>query len=184
MLAPPRLGRELVRSVIGSGLTDRQSALLPLVDPSGTARLAVGREAPFGRARRLERQASLFSVVTGKIALGFLPKARDDLAEKDADLCRNGSTPHASLAPNVLALRKAATDAGAFALNRRDQEELWGFVAPLLTSTIDLEALWRFANNDPVERGILEQALQAEADNRGVPLVREAQQRDPETTGV
>jgi hypothetical protein len=84
--------------------------------------------------------------------------------------------------PGLLALQKVATDAGAFALNRRDQEELWGFVAPLLTSP-DLEALWRFANEDP-ERGILEHALQPEADKRGVTLVRVAQQRQLETTAV
>jgi|GEM_PF-852072 len=86
--------------------------------------------------------------------------------------------------PTLPALQKTATDAGAFALNRRDQEELWGFVAPLLTSAADLEALWRFANNDPIERGTLEHALQAEADKRGVTLVRVATQREPETTGA
>ena len=83
--------------------------------------------------------------------------------------------------PGLLALQKAVTAAGAFALNRREQEELWGFVAPLLTSR-DLEALWRFANEDP-ERGILEHALQPEADKRGVTLVRVAQQQ-LETTAV
>jgi hypothetical protein len=56
--------------------------------------------------------------------------------------------------PTLSALQKTVTDAGAFALNRRDQEELWRFVAPLLTSTVDLEALWHFANDDPVERAI------------------------------
>jgi hypothetical protein len=86
--------------------------------------------------------------------------------------------------PNLPAVQKTATDAGAFGLNRRDQEELWEFVAPLLTSTTDLEALWRFANNDPIERAILLAALQAEADNRGITLVRVAQQREPETTAV
>jgi hypothetical protein len=84
--------------------------------------------------------------------------------------------------PNLPALQKAATDAGAFGLNRRDQEELWTFVAPLLTSTAALQALWLFANNDPVEHGILEDALQAEADKRGVTFVRVAQQRELETT--
>jgi hypothetical protein len=86
--------------------------------------------------------------------------------------------------PTLPALQKTATDAGAFALNRRDQEELWGFVAPLLTSSADLKALWLFANDDPIERGILLAALQAEADKRGVTLVRAAQQREPETTAV
>jgi hypothetical protein len=80
--------------------------------------------------------------------------------------------------PTLPALQKTATDAGAFGLNRRDQEELWGFVAPLLTSATDLDALWQFANNDPVERGILLAALQAEADKRGVTLVRMAHPRE------
>jgi hypothetical protein len=86
--------------------------------------------------------------------------------------------------PTMPALQKTATDAGAFGLNRRDQEELWGFVAPLLTSTADLEALWHFANDDPIERGILLAALQAEADKRGMTLVRVAQRFDLEATTV
>jgi hypothetical protein len=86
--------------------------------------------------------------------------------------------------PTLRALQKTATDAGAFGLNRRDQEELWGFVAPLLTSAADLKALWLFANDDPIERVILLAALQADADKRGVTLVRVAQQREPETTEV
>jgi hypothetical protein len=65
--------------------------------------------------------------------------------------------------------------------NTKDRS-FWGFVAPLLTSP-DLGALWRFANEDP-ERGILEHALQSEADKRGVTLVRVAQQRQLETTAV
>jgi hypothetical protein len=80
--------------------------------------------------------------------------------------------------PTLSALQKTATDAGAFGINRRDQEELWGFVAPLLTSATDLDALWQFANNDPVERPILLAALQTEADKRGVTLVRLAQRRE------
>jgi hypothetical protein len=84
--------------------------------------------------------------------------------------------------PTSPALQKTATDAGAFGLNRRDQEELWGFVAPLLNSDADLEALWRFTNDDPVERAILLAALQEEADKRGVTLIRVAQQRALETT--
>jgi hypothetical protein len=54
----------------------------------------------------------------------------------------------------------------------------------LLTSAADLEALWQFANDDPVERAILLAALQAEADRRGITLVRVAQQRRQETDGV
>jgi hypothetical protein len=86
--------------------------------------------------------------------------------------------------PTLPALQKTATDAGAFGLNRRDQEELWEFIAPLLTSAADLEALWLFANNDPIEGAILLAALQAEADKRGVTLIRVPQQRELETTGV
>jgi ligand-binding sensor domain-containing protein len=86
--------------------------------------------------------------------------------------------------PTLQALQKAATDAGAFGLNRRDQEELWGFVALLLTLDTDLEALWKFANNDPVERGILLATLQSEADKRNITLVRVAQRNQPETVGT
>ena len=86
--------------------------------------------------------------------------------------------------PTLPALQKTATDAGAFGLNRRDQEELRGFVAPLLTSAADIEALWLFANEDPIERAILLTALQVEADKRGVTLVRAARQREAETAEV
>ena len=86
--------------------------------------------------------------------------------------------------PTLPAVQKTATDAGAFALNRRDQEELWSFVAPLLTSAADLEGLWQFANDDPVERGILLAALQTEADKRGLTLVRVAQRRELMTGGA
>jgi hypothetical protein len=90
--------------------------------------------------------------------------------------------------PTLAALQKTATDDGVFGINRRDQEQLWGFVAPLLTSAADLKALWLFANDDPIERAILVAALQEEADKRGLTLVREAQgraegqQRELETT--
>jgi hypothetical protein len=85
--------------------------------------------------------------------------------------------------PTLPALQNTASDAGAFSLNRHDQEELWDFVAPLLTSSADLEALWCFTNDDPIERAIQLVALQAEADKRGVTLVRVAQRRELETTG-
>ena len=79
--------------------------------------------------------------------------------------------------PTLAALQKTASDAGAFFLNRRDQEELWGFVAPLLTSAADLAELWRFANDYPDERSILLRVLQAEADDRDITLVRVPEQR-------
>jgi hypothetical protein len=83
--------------------------------------------------------------------------------------------------PTLPALQKAATDAGAFSLNRRDQEELWRFVAPLMTSAASLGGLWNFANDDPVERAYLIEALQAEADKRDITLVRAAQRHEVTT---
>ena len=62
--------------------------------------------------------------------------------------------------------------------------KLWRFVAPLLTSAADVEALWRFANDDVVERAILLSALQSEADDRGITLVRIPERREPETAEV
>jgi hypothetical protein len=85
--------------------------------------------------------------------------------------------------PTLSALEKAATDAGAFALNRRDQEELWRFLAALLVSAEDLRALWCFANDEPEARAILLAALQAEADDRDLTLVRTARRRRSKTAG-
>jgi ligand-binding sensor domain-containing protein len=82
--------------------------------------------------------------------------------------------------PTPHALQMEVSDAGAFALNRRDQEELWRFVASMLSAAEDIEALWLFADEDPAERAILLAALQVEADNRGVTLVRAAQTPKPE----
>jgi hypothetical protein len=83
--------------------------------------------------------------------------------------------------PPLSELEKIATDAGAFALNRRDQQELWRFVAALLDSTEDLKTLWRFANDELEVRTILLAALQAEADDRDVTLVRTARRRRSKT---
>ena len=80
------------------------------------------------------------------------------------------------------ALEKAVTDAGAFTLNCRDQEELWGFLAPLLAATDDLRAMWRFADEEPGDRGILIAALQAEADVRNVTLSRTPRARRSKTS--
>jgi hypothetical protein len=54
----------------------------------------------------------------------------------------------------------------------------------LLITTADLEALWRFANDDPGERAVLLAALQAEADKRGITLVRDPRHREPERVEV
>jgi hypothetical protein len=76
--------------------------------------------------------------------------------------------------PTLPALQRAAESGDAFGLNRRDQEELWSFVAPLLSANDDLQALWTFAAENPVERAELQRAVQAEADRRSLTLVRTA----------
>lgn len=75
--------------------------------------------------------------------------------------------------PTLLAMQKTAEASGVFGINRRDQEELWSFVAPLLNSNDDLQALWTFAAEDS-ERARLQGAVQVEADRRGLTLVRVA----------
>ena len=79
--------------------------------------------------------------------------------------------------PNLPALEKEMDDSGMFGLNPQDQKELSRFVAPLLHSDADLAALWRFANEKPEERAVLLDALQREADERNVTLVRVARRR-------
>jgi hypothetical protein len=93
--------------------------------------------------------------------------------------------------PTLTALEKAVLDAGAFSLNRRDQEELWRFVVPLMAtakaasaeypSPENLKALWGFANDDPEERAILLKTVQDEADDRGITLIRIARRRNSRT---
>jgi hypothetical protein len=51
----------------------------------------------------------------------------------------------------------------------------------LKTSRASPRLLGRFVNDDPVERASLLAALQAEADRRGITLVRVAYQREAET---
>ncbi|MGB8841443.1 MAG: two-component regulator propeller domain-containing protein, partial [Aliidongia sp.] len=80
--------------------------------------------------------------------------------------------------PNLPSLQKAAIEAGAFELNRRDQEDLWGFVAPLLAFDAALRELWNFAGEEPGDRAFLLAALQAEADARAVTLTRVARQHE------
>ena len=84
-------------------------------------------------------------------------------------------------APTPRAMERAIEGAQAFDLSRRDQEELWRFVASLVPSDDGLTALWRFAAGEPAERGALLAALQAEADARGVVLVRNPRTLSSET---
>jgi hypothetical protein len=88
--------------------------------------------------------------------------------------------------PTLMALEKAVDDAGVFSLNRRDQDELWSFVTPLEASVEDpsaekLKTLWRFANDEPEERAILLNAVQNEADDHDITLVRAARRHRSRT---
>jgi hypothetical protein len=62
----------------------------------------------------------------------------------------------------------AASDATAFGLNRKDQEELWRFLTSLMASAEDVKTLWSFAADNPVVCRFLLDALLIEASERGV----------------
>jgi hypothetical protein len=79
-------------------------------------------------------------------------------------------------APTLSTLEKALVDAAVFALNRRDQEELWRFLVALLKTDEEFDSLWLFAHSEPVDRALLVSAIQAEADKRNITLVRVARQ--------
>ncbi len=74
--------------------------------------------------------------------------------------------------PGAQAIQDAVEGGRAFSLSRRDQEDLWGFVAPLLPDHL-VPALWRFASERPQDRGLLQAAVQAEAGKRGMTLTLE-----------
>jgi hypothetical protein len=79
--------------------------------------------------------------------------------------------------PNIDAAQKTAVDGGAFSINERDQEELWRFLASLTSSEDKLKELWTFASDDPRMRGVLIDAVQAEADKLDITLVRRVRRR-------
>jgi len=83
--------------------------------------------------------------------------------------------------PNIPAAQKAAIDGGSFLLNSRDQEELWRFLAEIVSDE-DLKMLWLFASEEPQPRWALQQAMQAKADERHVTLVRPVQRQPTGTT--
>jgi hypothetical protein len=66
------------------------------------------------------------------------------------------------------------SEAKAFSIAHDDQDQLWGFVAALISKNEDIQAFWNFANEKTIERGRLLEALQKEADRRGTRLIREA----------
>ena len=71
-----------------------------------------------------------------------------------------------STAAIVKRLADRRNDGQIWRCSRRDQEELWRFVADLLATPEDRAELWAFALNDP-ERGFLQVALKARADAEG-----------------
>jgi len=79
--------------------------------------------------------------------------------------------------PHVGAMQEAMGKANSFMLPRRDQEEVWGFLAALIVAEDDVKAMWDFAGEKPDERGLLLGALQEEADRRGITLVRVSRPR-------
>jgi len=74
-------------------------------------------------------------------------------------------------------MQEAMGKANSFMLPRRDQEEVWGFLAALIVAEDDVKAMWDFAGEKPDERGLLLGALQEEADRRGITLVRVSRPR-------
>jgi hypothetical protein len=79
--------------------------------------------------------------------------------------------------PTIAEAQKVAVDGGAFQINRRDQEELWRFLAELVSSEDELKAHWTFASEDPNARAELLAAIHTEADKRDITLVRRARRR-------
>ena len=55
--------------------------------------------------------------------------------------------------PTITKAQKAAVDGGAFQLSWRDQEELWRFLAELMSGDDDLRAWWTFASEEPEGEG-------------------------------
>ena len=76
--------------------------------------------------------------------------------------------------PTLQQLIAQTTEGGMFRLRRDDQEAVWGFVAALLNDE-GVKALWVFAQEDPGDRGLLQMALQREADKRALHLARPSQ---------
>lgn len=59
-----------------------------------------------------------------------------------------------------------------FALPSAEQEALWAFVVELVRPDDSIAGLWDYAQQDPKDRGLLQAALQREADERGIALIR------------
>jgi hypothetical protein len=69
--------------------------------------------------------------------------------------------------PTITAAQKTAVDGRAFQVSRRDQEELWRFLAELMSGDDDLKAWWAFASEEPEGCGVLIAAIQAAAKKGG-----------------
>jgi len=72
-------------------------------------------------------------------------------------------------APSIAGICKRLDGSAVWRSSRRDQEEVWRFVADLLPPQ-DLASLWQYAAADPAERAFLQAALQARAEATGIDL--------------
>jgi hypothetical protein len=86
--------------------------------------------------------------------------------------------------PSVPAITAAMDETNVFDLPRRDQADLWSFLALLIGKDDDLAALWLYAIEKADQRGILTAHLQEEADRRGMELRRTAPVRPLESVTV
>jgi len=83
---------------------------------------------------------------------------------------------------NIADRKKTMADDGVFRISARDQEEVWRFVALLIVDD-DLIAFWHFTNDEPERRLHLRSVLEAEADRRGVTLVRAPRETEKVSAG-
>jgi hypothetical protein len=73
--------------------------------------------------------------------------------------------------PTLSQLVARLEDEKIFRLRRDDQEALWAFLVERLADD-DVKELWLYAQKDPGLRGMLQGALQRQADRRRIQLVR------------
>ena len=72
-------------------------------------------------------------------------------------------------APGAAGICKRLDGSAVWRCSRRDQEEVWRFVADLLPLQ-DLASIWRYAVTDPADRAFLQTALQTRAEVAGIDL--------------
>ena len=72
--------------------------------------------------------------------------------------------------PNIEACAQRIADTDVWMLGRKEQEELWTFLANMLSKPEDLDILWHLATRDPA-RGFLLQAIIRRAEACGLTLL-------------